>query len=124
MKNNYLRAFVIGSSAFIVLPFFYAVSNFDPAKFNYDYVSYTFLAPIGLGLMNVISLFLSIKFKLSTRMRFLLTSILAPTTILTIVKLNNIYNYTIDEWLNHIIKTYMFYFIIVNVFLYGLDKYV
>ena len=124
MKNEYLRAFVIGSSAFIILPFFYAVSNFDPNKFNYNYVSYTFVAPIGLGLMNVVSLFLATQLNFSKRIRFLLTSLIAPTIVLTFVRLNDIYNYTLEEWLNHIFKTYMFYFIIVNVILYGLDKYV
>ena len=124
MKNEYLRAFVIGSSAFIILPFFYEVSNFDPNKFNYNYVSYTFVAPIGLGLMNVVSLFLATQLNFSKRIRFLLTSLIAPTIVLTFVRLNDIYNYTLEEWLNHIFKTYMFYFIIVNVILYGLDKYV
>lgn len=124
MSNQYLRAFVIGSSSLVILPYFLVVSSFKKEKFNYDYKSYTFLAPIALGLMNVVSLLLANQFQLSKRNRFLLTSILAPTFVAMSVIFNKVYNYTQTEWINHIVKLYIFYFLIWNIVVYNLDKYV
>jgi hypothetical protein len=122
MGNEYLRAFVIGSSAFVILPYFYAVSRFKPEKFNFDYMPYTFLAPIGLGLVNMYSLLIAKIFNISTKIRFLLTSIITPTLVLLMVFLLNIYNYTVNEWIEHIIKLYLLYFIVFNGIVYTLDK--
>jgi hypothetical protein len=124
MYNEYLRAFVIGSSFLIFAPFFFAVSRFDPKKTNFSYVPYTLLAPLGLGLMNVISLIIAKFFHLSSRMRYLVISILAPSYVTCMILFLKLYNYTKKEWLNHIWKLYLFYFIIVNFNLYLLDKYV
>jgi hypothetical protein len=124
MSNEYLRAFVIGSSCLVFLPYFYAVSRFSPEKFNFDYVTYTFLAPIGLGFMNLLSLIFAKIFHFSRKIRYLLTSVLAPTFVLFMVYMLSVYNYTMNEWINHAITLYVFYFFIVNFILYNLDKYV
>jgi len=94
LSNEYLRAFVIGSSCFVFLPYFFVVSRFDPKKINYHYISYTFFAPIALGLMNVVSLFIAKLYNLSDIHRYLLISILAPTMVLLCVILLKAYNYT------------------------------
>lgn len=124
MTNKYLRAFVIGSSFFVFIPYFYAVSNFDPKHFNFDYKIYTYFAPFVLGLMNLFSLVLAKKFNISHNNRFLYTSIIAPTLVLCTVIYFNIYNYTISDWIEHIINLYLLYFIVFNYVIYYLDKYV
>lgn len=124
MHNEYLRAFVIGSSFFVFAPFFFAVSRFDKKKINFDYVTYTFLGPIGLGIMNVISLLIANQFNLSRRIRYLVISLLTPTYVTAMVIFLKLYNYSKMEWIHHIWKLYLFYFIIVNFDLYFLDKYV
>ena len=124
MSNEYLRAFVVGSSFFIIFPFFFIVSQFQKDKYNFEYVYYTFLAPIYLGLMNVFSLYIAKTYHMTKQLRFLYTSILSPTVILFIVYYFNIYNYTLNEWIEHIIELYLFYFVIVNFVLFLLDKYV
>jgi len=124
MNHNYLRAFVIGSSCFVFLPFFFAVSRFKKERFNYDYTTYTFLAPVSLGLMNVISLLIAEQFHLSPRERFLLISMLAPIVVLAFVALFKVYNYTTIQWIRHTIKMYLLYFFVWNVIVYNLDKYV
>ena len=124
MSNDYLRAFVIGSSCLIFLPYFFVVSRFKKEKFNYNYTSYTLTAPIALGLMNVTSLFIAKQFNLSTRNRFLLISLLAPTLVLSTVILLKVYNYTQKEWIEHTVLIYIFYFIVWNLIAYNLDKYV
>lgn len=124
MGNEYLRAFVIGSSCFVFLPYFYFVSRFKSDKFNFDYKTYTFLAPISLGFMNLFSLIIAESLGISKKYRFLLTSIISPTTVLLAVSIFNVYNYTVREWVEHIIGIYILYFFVVNFILYYLDKYV
>ena len=124
MTNEYLRAFVIGSSFPVFLPFFYSVSRFEKEKFNFNYEAYTFLAPPSLGFMNVVSLFLANQLDINKKLRFLLTSLIAPTMVLFTVIVLNIYNYTIEDWISHIVQLYLVYFIVVNVIIYNLDKYV
>jgi len=124
MTNEYLRAFVIGSSFLVFLPFFYSVYNFEKEQFNFSYDIYTFLAPPTLGLMNVISLLLANKFNISKRVRFLLTSLIAPTIVLITIVTFNIYNYSLKEWVSHVLQLYLLYFIIFNGLIYYLDKYI
>jgi hypothetical protein len=122
MVKEYLRAFVIGSSYLAFLPFFYSVYGFEKEKFNFDYSLYTFLAPPTLGLMNVISLFIANKLNINKKQRFLLTSIIAPTIVVITVIYFNIYNYTLEEWVSHIVQLYLLYFIVFNSVIYALDR--
>jgi len=122
MTNEYIKAFVIGSSFLVFLPFFYEVSHFKQEEFNYDYKTYTFVAPVALGAMNIVSLFLAKQFELSTRMRFLIISILAPTVVVVYAYLNKVYNYTNIQWFNYIWKLYIVYLFVFNVIVYSLNK--
>jgi len=124
MSYEYLRAFVIGSSFFVFFPYLFVVSQFDPKKFNFNYKMYSFIAPIGLGLANVISLFIANSFKLTREMRYLVISLLAPTFVIALVYFLKIYNYTSSEWLYHIFKVYLMYLFMFNCIVYLLDKYV
>ena len=124
MSNEYLRAFVIGSSCLVFLTYFWCVSRFKKEKFNFSYTPYTFLAPVSLGLMNVLSLFLAKQFNLSKRNRYLLISILAPTLVMITVTVFNIYNYTFQRRISHYIQLYLLYFIVWNFVVFNLDKYV
>ena len=122
MSNEYLRSFVLGSSWLVFIPYFYIVSNFDPQQFNFDYKLYTYFAPAALGIMNLISLIIAKKYNISTKNRFLYTSIIAPTLVLFTVIYFNIYNYTILDWFYHTINLYLLYFIVFNYIIYNLDK--
>jgi len=125
MTNQYLRAFIIGSSFFVFIPYFVAVRSFDKKLLNYSYENYTLYAPIGLGLYNVVSLYIANKFNLTKRNRFLLISILAPTLVAIGIYTRKAYNYnTIQEWFNHIWKLYLLYFVVFNFIVYYLDKHV
>jgi len=125
MYRHYLRAFVIGSSAFVFLPYFYLVSVLKSSDFNYDYKSYTFLAPVALGCMNVASLMMAERFNLSANRRFLYAGFIAPTIVLAAVFYFQSYNYTtIHEWAKYMILLYLLYFLVFNYVLFYLDKYV
>jgi hypothetical protein len=124
MSNQYLRAFVIGSSFLVFIPYFIAVRSLDKKLVNYSYENYTLYAPIGLGLYNVLSLYIANKFNLTKRNRFLFISLLAPTLVAIGVYTRKAYNYTINQWFNHIWILYLLYFVVFNFVIYYLDKYV
>jgi len=123
MTNQYLRAFVIGSSFFVFIPYFLAVKYLSDNKFtNYSYENYTLYAPIGLGLYNIFALYIASKFNLTKRNTYFIISIIAPTLVAIGVYTCKAYNYTINQWFNHIWKLYLIYFIVFNFVLYYLDK--
>lgn len=122
MHNKYLRAFVIGSSFFVIFPFLYIVSNFDPKKSNINYVTYTYYAPLCLGLFNVLSLYIFKKYHLTKKMRFITIGIMAPSIVTALIVYLKVYNYTISEWIQHIFNLYLFYLFIFNYIVYLLDK--
>ena len=125
MTNQYLRAFVIGSSFFVFISYFIAVKSFDKKLVNYSYENYTLYAPIGLGLYNVLSLYIANQLNLTKKNRFFLISLLAPTLVVLTVYFLKAYNYTtIQQWFNHIWKLYLLYFIVFNFVVYYLDKHV
>jgi hypothetical protein len=126
MVNQYLRAFVIGSSFFVFIPYFLAVKYLSEQKFtNFSYENYTLYAPIGLGLYNIFSLYVANKMKISKRYSLFLLSIIAPSVVAIGIYTRKAYNYTsINQWFNHIWKLYLVYFIVFNFILYYLDKYV
>lgn len=122
MMNPYIRAFVIGSSVLVFLPYFIIVRSSVNKTYSYD--DYTFLAPFGLGFFNVLSLILANYLNLTKKYRFLLISIVAPTLVAIFIHVIQAYNYTnINQWLNHIWKLYLLYFIVFNFVVYYLDKY-
>jgi hypothetical protein len=123
MINPYLRAFVIGSSVLVFLPYFLVVKSMVTKNYSYD--DYTLLAPIGLGVFNVLSLVLANKLNLSRKNRFLMISVLAPTFVTFFIYFIKAYNYTtVNQWFNHIWKLYLFYFIVFNFVVYYLDKHI
>ena len=124
MYKEYLRAFVIGSCFLVFFPFFYAVSHFSHKKSNINYVLYTYYAPLVLGLFNVFSFYISNLYHLVPRERFLFISLFAPTLVLMTVVIFKVYNYTWNDWILHIFKLYLLYFIMFNGVVYLLDKYV
>ena len=71
---KYLREFIIGSSAFAVVPWLWSQSllRSEEGTVNYDYYDFSLFMPIRRGLWNVFSLIISDYLGLTLRMRFLL----------------------------------------------------
>lgn len=124
MNTNYLRAFVIASSILVVLPHFIGVAQLDTTKMNYTYEEYTIVAPIYYGLMNMISLFLAISLNLSSRERYILNGTISPLLVISFSYLSNAYIYDTEEWLKYGIHLFIKHFLIWNVVIFLLDKYV
>jgi len=125
MSDEYLRAFVIGSSFLIFSPFlFLFIQLIKPKEVSYSYLTYSFVAPISLGIMNVLSLYFQKIYHLSTENRFLTMSLFAPTFVLSFVLFMKLYHFTYPEkWILYIISLYFMYFFTWNFTMYYIDKY-
>lgn len=122
--NDYLRAFVIGSSYLVFFPHFFAVGSADEKQLNYTYKQYTFVAPIYLGLMNMISLLIASTYHLSRRMRYLLIGSISPLIVTSFSYSFQTYNYSNERWMIYAIGLFMKHFLIFNIIIYSLDKYI
>ena len=120
---KYLKQFVVGSSALVFLPFYYAVQNNQPKK-TYTYYKYTLIAPIWFGLWNIISLMLADYFNLSPRMRFFIISVLSSLSIMTIATYFKTYNFTDTEWKKYYLYIFLKYLFVWNIVIFYLEKYI
>ncbi len=121
--NEYLRAFVIGSCFFVFFPYFVIVYYFLGK--SVPYAPYTIIAPIILGLFNVLSVIISKQFHLTKTQRFMSISLIAPTLVALFIYTFKIYGFnTISSWTQHLIKLYAVYFFAFNVVVYLLDKHI
>ena len=119
---KYLKQFIIGSSYLVFAPHFYAVQN-SQIK-TYSYYEYTMIAPIWLGMWNVISLILAEYFNLTMRQRFLLVSVLASISIMIIATYFKTYNLSPEEWRKYYLMIFIKYLLIWNIIVYNIEKYI
>lgn len=120
---TYLKEFILGSSYFVFLPFFYIVKNSQKER-NYSYYHYTLVAPLWFGLWNIISLIIAEYFGLSKRLRFLLISIISYISILLFVSYFQTYKMSPHEWRKYYISQLVRYLLIWNIVIFYLDKYI
>jgi hypothetical protein len=119
---KYLRAFVIGSSFPVFLPHFLTVANLDERNLNYTYKQYTFVAPLYYGILNAISLYLALSFKLTDRQRYLLIGTVSPLIVIVFSYLFKTYDYEGDEWITYGVGLFMKHFFIWNIIVYFLNS--
>lgn len=127
MNNNiirYLRAFIIGSSFVVILPFISKVASLDEDDMNYTYQTYSFIAPLYLGIMNMISLYLADQFNLSLRERYLLIGTISPLIVASFAYLTGKYNFNQTEWISYAVRLWVKHFLTFNVVIFLIEKYI
>ena len=117
---KYLREFVIGSSLLVFFPFFIGFHNLK--KKETSYFNYSLMAPLWFGVWNIISLYFAKYFKLSTKTRFLLISLITYSIIVTYNTYNNVYDFTQKEWYIYYLGMLILYLFIWNVVIYNIEK--
>jgi hypothetical protein len=122
--SEYLRAFVIGSSYLVFFPHFLAVGMSDNKQLNYSYKEYTFVAPVYLGLINMISLYFTNIYNLSRRMRYIIFGSISPLLVSSFSLIFQTYNYTNERWIIYVIGLFIKHFLIFNIIIFSLDKYI
>lgn len=120
---DYLRSFIIGSSIFTTIPFYLAISKVPDGIRNYSYADYSMIAPIYLGLVNMLSLYISNKYNLTMRQRYLLIGIAAPIFIIFVARAMGTYRFTDVEWNKYYFRVILHYFFVFNIIVYSLESY-
>jgi len=120
---KYLKEFIIGSSYLVFAPFFYAVKQSSSNTRNYSYYTYTMIAPLWFGLLNVLSRILQQTYNLSQSQRYILISILSAISIILIAKYMKSYNFTNNEWNMYYIYIFISYLLVWNIVVYNIEKY-
>lgn len=119
---SYLKSFIIGSSYPSFILFFLAVKNIQKNIKNYTYTNYTLVAPVYLGIMNILSLYFAQSFNLSLRNRFMIVGLLSPLIVATFAKFTNSYNYTSKQWKEYYAHIFTEHFLIFNMIIYIIEK--
>ncbi len=122
MVNEYLRSFVIGSTYLTTLLFFLTVRNIPDTVKNYSYEDYTLIAPLYLGLMNTLSLYLSKVYNLSLRQRLVLIGLISPLIVISFAYSSSVYNFTMEEWVRYAFRLMLKHFAIYNIVIYFLES--
>lgn len=120
--NSYLRSFVIGSSLLVVLPFLLRVATLRDK--NYSYESYSILAPLYFGLMNMLSLCISNNFNLTLRQRYVTIGLISPIIVISFAKILGTYTFSTKEWVLYCLRIMVFHFLTYNISIYLLESYV
>jgi hypothetical protein len=119
---GYLRAFVIGSSFPVFLPHFIAVAGLDESTINYTYKQYSFIAPLYYGLMNMLSLYIAFRLKLSDRQRYILIGAVSPLIVMLFSYIFKTYDYQGTEWITYGAGLFAKHFLIWNTIVYYLNR--
>jgi hypothetical protein len=116
----YLKEFIIGSSFPVLCSFYYGVEKLQPKK-TYTYYDYTMIAPIYLGLFNVLSSYIANKYKWSIRKRLFIFSVISCISTCFIAKTRNSYKFNDNEWKKYYIYLFIKYQIIWNIIIYLIE---
>ncbi len=125
-NKELLKSFVIGSSIIsyliILLVVIYLFKN---KQATFDYYRYTVLAPIGIGLLSVLSKYISIQYKISLKTTYFLFSLLSATFVsINISRDKGAYNFkTKERWYLQYLLIFVGHLFMYNMIIYPLDLY-
>ena len=110
VNRRYIQSFIIGSSWLVFIWYFMAVAGYDEGMMNYGYKTYSMIAPLALGLLNVFGLYLARRFDLTSLQRFILTGLIGATIVSIFITYFKIYNFpTRDRWIQQYIALFIVY---------------
>ena len=120
--TSLIRPFVIGSSWPVVIGLF--LNNTRLKWKNYSYEQYTYLAPLYLGAVNALSVWLAGS-KMDPGKRLLYTGLVSAAFVVTLSMCMKTYPYnTVGEWSAYALRIAVLHLILFRVFICTLDKYV
>jgi len=126
---DYLKSFVIGSSALVTLNHVSLLSIANKDIYDYSVKIYSLLAPVYYGLMAMLALYLKKIYKLSLQKSLFIASIISIIFVVSINYFISRYrykpykNYTNKEWLKYIIDNGTRHLVNFNIIIYLFEKY-
>ena len=122
--NKYLRSFIIGSS-YPVFILYFLVVRYIVKKNVYKFNDYVIIAPLALGVFNMLSLYISEIYHIDLRKRLLVTSMVLPIVIFMFGYLTKQYSFKkAKEWLWYYVNLCIIYLIVFNIIVYYLESHV
>ena len=118
---KYLKQFISASSFPVFATFFYL---FNKVKKGDVYYKYTLIAPIWLGLWNVLSFMFAEHFNISMKTRFFITSLLSYLVVISYSTINNFYDFNNKEWIKYYLIMFFLYMFTWNIVIYNIEKYI
>ena len=91
--KEYVLSFIIGSSILSYILVSYPLKHLDLDYYNFNGYTYYILVPIYFGIINMLSLYFSKKYKLSKFNRLIGTSIISSGIIISIAYYFKLYNW-------------------------------
>ena len=85
---------------------------------RYSFSSYTLIAPLALGFMNVLATWLSNRYEINRRTRYFLMSLIAPSAVALFAYLTK----AVDLARLYTGVLFLIYFFVCNIVLYELDR--
>lgn len=120
--SEYVKDFVIGSSWPVFVLYFYNVASISDNVKNYSYVNYTLIAPIALGVFNVLGHMFAERFNLDRMQRFVLTGLVSAIGVSFYAVLFKAYNFiSVNEWLIYFVVLLLLYMVVFTIIVNGLD---
>lgn len=116
-----LKSFVIGSSAFVFLPFYFAVKSIPESKINL--LNYTIRASLYFGIMNMIATIIGKQFGLTLWDRLFIINIISIIIIWVTITLLKPYDFkTTSRWILQYILVAIFHSFTYLFTIYNLEK--
>ena len=125
-NKELLKSFVIGSSIIsyliILLVVIYLFKN---KQATFDYYRYTVLAPIGIGILSLLSKYISMNYNISLKSAYFLFSILSASFVsINISRDEGAYNFkTKERWYLQYLLIFVGHLFMYNGIIYPLDLY-
>ena len=125
-NKELLKSFIIGSSIIsyliILLVVIYLFKN---KQATFDYYRYTVLAPIGIGILSLLSKYVSMNYNISLKSAYFLFSILSASFVsINISRDEGAYNFkTKERWYLQYLLIFVGHLFMYNGIIYPLDLY-
>lgn len=117
-----LQQFVIGSSFPVLLYFFLKVPSIPKSVRNYSFEQYSIIAPIFLGLMNIVSKRIQDVYGLTNDTRFKIIGLLSPLLVFTYAFFSKGYNFSGKQWFFYLLRIVLTHFLIFNIVIRYLEN--
>ena len=126
INQELIKSFVIGSSipAFIIL-FIVVIYLFMNKEATFNYYRYSVMAPLGLGILSMLSKFISIQYNIKLKTSYFIISLLSALFVSINITLGKgAYNFkSKNRWYLQYLLILIGHLFIYNKIIYSLDMY-
>lgn len=135
MMRDIITAFIVGSSipaSFIFFIGFHSLQDsinpvncIDTYLENNDmYYLYTLLAPVYIGVMSAIAVYISNRFNLTTYQAFTIIALISATLVSFLITFCKIYDWTSEEYANQYFMLFFYHAVLYIIIIATIYQYI